>query len=161
MTEKQEREKKIAIMTNILETNIKIMLYYREIASNKESKAICNKSIKESKVGIKMLPTINHIEIIRSLFNHLVNGKEQYYVMSGSLCSYDKIIEWDTTEDGFKEFIKLEDEGVKKSQQEFEEKQKQAEMIKKAQEEGKTVEMIYDNEAKKVKPIIVEEKSNA
>ena len=150
MTEKQEREKKIAIMTNILETNIKIMLYYREIASNKESKAICNKSIKESKV-----------EIIRSLFNHLVNGKEQYYVMSGSLCSYDKIIEWDTTEDGFKEFIKLEDEGVKKSQQEFEEKQKQAEMIKKAQEEGKTVEMIYDNEAKKVKPIIVEEKSNA
>ena len=81
--------------------------------------------------------------------------------MVGSLCSYDKIKSWDTTKKGFQEFLKLEKEAQEQAKREFDEEKKQQELIKQAQLEGKNVEMIYDTQTKKMKPVIVEEKSNA
>lgn len=161
LTEKKKRDYMLKIITNILNTNISLMYFNREISVDDKSRAICNKSIRQSKLGLKQIQTINHIEILQSLFEKLVYGKESYYAMCGSLCSFDKIKYWDNTEKGFQEFLKLEEEGRQKTEQEFEEMKKQREFIKQAQEEGKKVEMVFDNETKKIKPVIIEENNNA
>ena len=161
MNSNKEREYIIKILTGILTTNISIMYMYKENATDEKSKSICNKSIRQCRKGIKLLPTIQHIEILRSLMEKIVYGKEHYFAVSGALCSYDKIITWDTTENGFLEFTKLEEEEKLLRQKQFEEKQKQQEFVKQAQEQGKNVEMIYDKDTKQIKPIIVDEKTNA
>lgn len=161
LTKNKEREYKINVLTLILNTNIEIMKYYKKMTSDQKSINICNKSIRQSRNGIKILQTIHHIEIIRDLFNRFVVGKESYFALCGSLCSYSKINYWDTIEQGFKEFQKLQEQGIKEQEQELKERQRQKEIIQKAQEQGKTIEMVYDSETKKVKPVIVEEKVNA
>lgn len=149
------------ILNAILESNIALMNFYKEISTDDKSREICEKSIKQCKDGIRLIYKIKHIEILRSLFNKIVSGKEYYFAMVGSLCSYDKIKSWDTTKKGFQEFLKLEKEAQEQAKREFDEEKKQQELIKQAQLEGKNIEMIYDTQTKKMKPVIVEEKSNA
>ncbi len=161
MNIKKEKEYIVKILTKILETNISIMYMYKETANDEKSKSICNKSINQCRKGIKLLPKIEHIEILRSLMEKIVYGKEHYFATSGALCSFSKIITWDTTKKGFQEFTKLEEEERLLRQKDFEEQQKQKELIKKAQEQGKNVEMVYDPTTKKIKPVVLEEKTNA
>lgn len=161
LSEKKEREYIIKIISSILETNISIMYMYRETAIDEKSRNICNKSIRQCRKGLKVLNTINHIEILRSLFSKVVYGKEVYFATVGSMCATDKISFWDTTEKGFQEFTKLEEEAKELTEKELEEKRKQQELIKKAQDDGKKVDWVYDKDTKKLKPVVVEEKPNA
>ena len=157
INEQKEREYIIDILTNILRANISLMSFYKDISTNKESSDICEKSIAQCEKGIKTINKIKHIEILRSLFNKIVSGKEYYFAMCGSLCSFEKIKTWDTTKKGFKEFILLEKQAQDEAKKEFEEKQRQKEFVENAEKEGKQVEMIYDEKTKTMKPIIVEE----
>lgn len=161
LTKKQEREHIIRMLTSILESNILIMEFYKDISIDKKSRDICKKSIEQSKQGIKTLNEIRHMEILRSMFNKIIVGKETYFATVGSLCAYDRIKIWDTTETGFKEFVRLEEEERKLHEKELQEQQENKELIERAQREGKKVEMLYDQESKKIKPVIFEEKPNA
>ena len=159
-----ELEEKIhitEILESILNSNIAMMKFYKDISTDEKSAEICEKSIEQCKKGIRTIYSIKHIEILRSLFNKIVSGKESYFAMVGSICSFDKIKKWDNTKKGFQEFISMEKEAQEKAKQEYEEKEKQKEFVKQAQEQGKEVEMVYDPQTKKMKPVIVEEKSNA
>lgn len=161
ISELEEKKYIVNILEQIMLSNIAIMELYKKTATNEESIKICEKSIKQSKQGIKMVRTINHIEILRSLFNRIVSGKEQYFVMVGSICSFKDIKKWDTTKKGFKEFISMEEQAQKEMQEELKNRREQQEFVQKAQEQGKNVEMVFDPQTKKMKPVIVEEKTNA
>lgn len=155
---KQEREHYINIISSVLETNILVMTYYKHRTNDPKAKAICNNSIKSAKKGLEKLPTINHIEILRSLFNNIIVGKEQLFVVASSICSLKNIDKWDKTEKGFKEFLYKEELAKKELETKVAEEKRQQEIIAKAKEQGKKVEMVYDNETKRLKPVIVEEK---
>lgn len=157
----EEREFIINILTNVLNTNIEIMRFYKKIATDDKSIEICDKSIKQSEDGLKQIKKIVHLEILRSLFSKIVYGKEPYFAMCGSLCSFEKIKKWDTTKKGFKEFMDLEKAAIEEAKTKQQEIIKQQELVKKAKEEGKKVEMIFDKDTKKIKPVIIEEKENA
>ena len=161
MNKERERLYLVNALSNVLTTTISIMTYYVAITEDKKGKDIFRKSIKQCKKGLKLIKTISHIEILKSMFNKIITGKEYYYVMSGSICSYEKIKTWDNTKKGFEDFLKLEIEGMRQAEQEWKEQESQKEFVRKAQEEGKQVEMVFDDKTKKLKPVIIEEKSNA
>lgn len=156
--EENKREYLVNIIKKVLETNIELMTYYKRYAVDEKSKKVCNKSIRQTKKSLERLPHIKHIEILQSLFNAIVSGKEVIFVSAGSLVGGKNVEMWDSTEKGFKEFMKLEEEAIKTAKEKAEEEQKDREIIEKAKAEGKQVEMVYMNG--KVRPMI-KEKDNA
>lgn len=158
MKKEIKRKYLISIIRKVLETNIELMTYYKHYATDEKSKRICSKSIRQTKKSLEMLPHIQHLEILQSLFNAIIGGKEVIFASAGSLVCGKNVERWDNTEKGFKEFMKLEEEAVRQAKEKAEEEQKQREIIAKARAEGKQVEMIYMDG--KVKPI-VKEKNDA
>lgn len=153
-----KRKYLISIIRKILETNIELMNYYKHYATDEKSKRTCSKSIRQTKKSLERLPHIQHIEILQSLFNAIIGGKEVIFVSAGSLVGGKNVERWDTTKKGFKEFMKLEEEAVNKAKEKAEEEQKERELIAKAKADGKQVEMVYING--KLRPMI-KEKDNA
>ena len=157
---KEELTKKYItnIIRKVLETNIELMTYYKAIASDDKSRRVCSKSIKNSKKAIEKLSHINHIEILVSLYNAIISGKEALFVTAGSIICSKQFDRWNNTEKGFKEFLALEEENKRIAQEKREDEIKMREEIAKAKAEGKQVEMVYDNG--KIRPVI-KEKCNA
>lgn len=156
--EETKRKYLVNIIRKVLETNIELMTYYKHYAVDEKSKRVCSKSIRQTRKSLEKLPHIKHIEILQSLFNAIVSGKEIIFVSAGSLVGGKNVEKWDSTEKGFKEFMKLEEGSIKKAKEKAEEEQKEREIIAKAKEEGKQVEMVYMNG--KLRPMI-KEKNNA
>lgn len=155
LEESKKREYLIKIIKKVLETNIELMIYYKHCATDEKSKKVCNKSIKQTRRSLEKLPHIKHIEILQSLFNAIVGGKEFIFVSAGSLVGGKNVEKWDSTEKGFKEFIKLEEESKKAYEQKVEEERKTREVVSKAKQEGKKVSFaLIDG---KMKPIIEDE----
>ena len=146
----------VRILTKLLETNIALMSYFKEIASDTQSKRVCTKSIRLSKKAIEELPSVIHVEVLQSLYNTLVSGKENTFALAGSLITSKQMYKWDKTEKGFKEFLAIEEEQKKKHEQVVKEQQESREIIEKAKKDGKRVEMaLVDG---KYKPVIIEDK---
>ena len=105
--EKEEIKRKylISIIRKVLETNIELMTYYKHYATDEKSKRICSKSIRHTKKSLERLPLIKHIEILQSLFNAIVGGKEVIFVNAGSIFCSMRVEKWDSTEKCFKEFL--------------------------------------------------------
>lgn len=158
MKKEIKRKFLINIIRKILETNIELMTYYKHYATDEKSKRVCSKSIRQTKKSLEKLPNIKHIEILQSLFNAVVSGKEIIFVSAGSLVGGKNVEKWDSTKKGFEEFKKLEEEAVKKAKEKAEEEQKERELIAQAKADGKQVEMVYING--KLRPMI-KEKDNA
>lgn len=154
MGHNKKREFLIKIITKLLETNIELMEYYHYIASDTKSKRICSKSVRQSRLAIEKLPHVKHVEILQSLYNTLIAGKESVFVSGGSLICSKKFYYYDNTDKGFAEFMELEKEAQEKQKAKIEEQRKTQEAIKKAKEQGKKVEMVYKDG--KVQPVIVE-----
>lgn len=153
----KERLKKVII--SILSACENIMVFHKTLTNDKESLKIINKTIKRSRKATEIISQVKHIEILQSLYNTLVSGKENYFAVFGTLIlAKNNVRRWDTTEKGFQEFVKLEAEAKARSKKEYEEKLKQQEIVRKAKEEGKKVEYSYENG--KIKPIIIEDKPN-
>lgn len=155
--EEIKRKQLTNIIKKVLETNIELMTYYKHYASDEKSKRVCSKSIRQTRKSLEKLPHIKHIEILQSLFNAIVGGKEVIFVSAGSLINSKNVEKWDTTNKGFKEFLQLEEQEREAKRKEFEEHQKQQKMMEQAKKDGKKVEMVFDPTTKKVKPVIVED----
>lgn len=154
ITKQKELLKKI--FTRMLETNIEIMKFQMTLAKTSEELKGLKNFVKQSEKAIKIVQGVNHYEILVSLYNTFVNGKETYFMtLCKTINRKDTILKWDRTEKGFKLFLQLESEAKAKSKEEYEKKLAQKEMIKKAKEEGKKIEMVYVNG--KLEPQIVEE----
>lgn len=154
-----QKERLKAVFNRLLDTEIAIMQFQLTLASEDEHIKGIKKVIKDSEKAKKIVTNITHYEILVSLYNAFINGKESYYVLlSSTINSKNKIAYWDRTKKGFQEFITLEEQAKAQSQKEYEERLEQQEMIKKAQKEGKKIEMVFQDG--KLKPIVVEEKSN-
>lgn len=154
-----QKERLKVIFNNMLETNIAIMNFQLTLAEKPEEIKGLKKFIRESEKAKEIINSIVHYEILVSLYNSFVNGKETYFA---TLCKVinrnDTIKKWDRTEKGFKLFLKLESAAKLQAKTEYEKQKEQQEILKKAKEEGKKVEFTYENG--KLKPIIVGEKAN-
>jgi len=152
----KERLKKV--LKDLLELNIDLMSLHLTLTNDKKSLATLKKSIKNAKKALDILPHIKHIEILQSLYDTIILGKEHYFVLLASLILKGKIDYWDNSEKGFAEFMELEMNARTKSKEEREEAIKIREQIAKAKAEGKNVELMYKDG--KIIPVIVNEKSN-
>ena len=154
-----QKERLKCIFVNMLATNYSIMNFQKTIAETDEQRRKLGKIMKQTQTAMEIVKKIKHYEILVSLYNTFVASRESYFVMlSSTIYSPKTIKHWDNSEKGFKEFLELDKQARAKSQQEYEEKVKQQELIQKAKEEGKKVEMVYENG--KLKPIIVDDKAN-
>lgn len=154
-----KREEQISAIMFMLRANISMMTYYRSQTKDEKSIAICNKSIRESKKALKNINNIKHDEIIDSLFRTLFSNSVQLFVLPASLINGKQIKKWDTTKKGFEEFLYLEEEAKTIAEQKAKERKEQLEAIKKAKEDGKKVDLVYENG--KMKPVISEEENKA
>ena len=155
MNEQTKREHLIKIINGVLNTNIELMTYYKSIAVDEKSKQVCAKSIRQTKKSIEKLQNIKHFEVLQSLYNAIIGGKEVVFVTAGSLIS-SKMFNWyDKTEKGFKKFLELEEESKKETQNRLKEEQENKEFVEKAKANGKKVSYAYVNG--KLKPVIEEE----
>lgn len=146
-------------LVNILVANKSLMRFHKTLTNDEKALKVINKSIKQTDRAIEIIWSVKHIEILESLYNTLLSGKENYFVLFATLITRkNTIIKWDKTDKGFQEFLKLEEQAKAKSKEEYEKRLKQQEIIKKAQEDGKKIEMVYVNG--KLEPHIVEEKAN-
>ena len=155
MTKRQKTEN---VLNCLIDTNIAIMELYKTISHDKKAKSVCDKSIRHSKKAKKIITSIKHDEILYSLYNSIIVGKETYFIQSASLPLKEEIKTWDKNEKGFQEFLKAEKEGKEEELAEIEKKKQEQLAIEKAREEGKKVEYSYDPNTKSVKPVIVENK---
>lgn len=153
--EELKRKSLIKIISKVLEANIELMTYYKHIATDDESRRSCSKSIKQSKKAIEKLPHIQHIEILVSLYNAIICGKEFVFITGGSLICSKKFDRWDKTKNGFKEFMALEEEAQQAYKNRVEEEEKTRKVVEEAKAQGKKVSFAYIDG--KMKPIIEEE----
>ena len=154
---RKEHLKKI-IMSS-LAVSESLLLYHRTLTDDEKILLTIAKSLKNTRRAMKIIPTVKHIEILESLYNTLLGGKENYFVLFGTIITAkNNIIRWDSTERGFQEFLRLEEQAKVQYQKDCEERKKQQEILQKAKESGKKVEFAF--EEGKLKPLIVEDKVN-
>jgi len=153
---KNSRENKIRVINSLLDTNIELMKYLKGIATDDESRKVCNKCIRQSKKAKLVLPTIYHDEIINYIFASLFAGKEHYYAISSAIITSKKIENWDKTEDGYNEFLFEQEQAKKEQEQKIKERKEQHELMAKAKAEGKKIEMVFDKASGKIVPVIVD-----
>lgn len=137
-----KRKQITKIITKLLETNIEIMTFYKHMAVDDKSKRVCTKSIKQSKLAIEKLQHVNHLEILVSIYNALISGKEFVFVSGASLICSKNFDYWDKTEEGFKKFMELEKEAKEEHEQKIKEQEQEKEAIAKAKEDGKEIENV-------------------
>ena len=147
------------VFVDMLTTNISIMQFQLTLTDKKDEQKGIKKFIKESKQAIEIINSVVHYDILVSLYNTFLNGKETYFMaLSKTINRKDTIKKWDRTKKGYALFQKLESQASAKSKEEYENRLKQQEMVKKAKEEGKKIEMVLVDG--KLQPRIVEEKAN-
>lgn len=160
LEEKKKREHLINIIQKYLETSKCLMEYYKAVADTRKGKLACTRSIKKIDQAITHLRQIKHIEVLDYLYSTFIGNNVIAYSISGSIVISPKMKEFDTDK-GVKELVALMEETRKKEQDKINAKIQQREIIEKAREQGKNVEMVWDKDTKTVKPMIVEEKPNA
>ena len=144
------------VFVDMLTTNVSIMQFQLTLTDKKDEQKGIKKFIKESEQAIDIINSVVHYDILVSLYNTFLNGKETYFMALSN--RKDTIKKWDRTKKGYALFQKLESQARAKSKEEYENRLKQQEMVKKAKEEGKKIEMVLVDG--KLQPRIVEEKSN-
>ncbi len=148
-----------SIFLSMLQTNIAIMEFQLTLTDDPKDIEGLKRYIRDTKKAMEIVTSITHYEILTSLYNTFLNNKETFYMLlCQTIIRKDTIVKWDRTEKGFKLFQELESDAKAKSKEEYEKRLAQQEMIKKAREEGKKVEMVFIDG--KLQPHIVEEKSN-
>ena len=157
---KKKRNYLITIIQKYLETSKCLMEYYKAVATTRKGKLTCTRSIKKIDQAITHLRQIKHIEVLDYLYSTFIGNNVIAYSISGGIVISPKMKEFDTDK-GVEELVALMKEAQEKQQAKLLEKQRQKEVIEKAKEQGKNVEMVWDKDTKTVKPMIVEEKPNA
>ena len=159
MTDKRKRDYLIDIISSFLKTNLSLMNYYHASATDRKSKFACNKSIKSTEQALVHLRQIKHIELLDYLYSSFIGNNVIAYSISGKMV-LSKQLDYYDTEKGFAEFQQMIKERKEKQEKQEQERIKNAQAIQRAKEQGKKVEMVWDNESKTTKPLIVESKEN-
>lgn len=145
-----------SVIKSLLLSSIEIMKFHLLNCDDEKLEKVLRKSISQSKRAIYIVERITHIEILTSLYNTFVFGKENYFVVIGaSICKSVK--KWDTTKKGFDEFLSLEEENKQIALEKAKLEEEKREKIRKAKEEGKKIEMVFKNG--KLEPVVIEEKA--
>lgn len=145
-----------AIFTKMLETNIEIMSFQITLTKKEDEIRGLKKFIRYTKKAIDIVNSVKHQDILISLYNAFLNGKETYFMsLVRTVNDKNTITKWDKSEKGYQEFLKLEEEAKAKSKEEYEKKLAEQKAIQEARASGKKVEMVYENG--KLTPRIVEE----
>lgn len=147
------------LFCSIIDTNINVMDFQLTLTDKEEEIKGLKHFIKESKKAKEIINSVVHFEILSSLYNSFLNGKETYFLSFVRVVNKkDTVVKWDRTKKGFKEFQQKEIEARAKSEQELKDKMTMQETIRKAKEEGKKIEFsLVDG---KLQPTIVEDKAN-
>ena len=146
-----------AIICRMINVAEGIVQFQKENDNDPTHKKTYDKLLRHCNSAFHLVFNCQHIEILASLYNSFVSGKEQYYiVLTESI--YKNVKKWDTTKKGFEEFLELDRQAREKYQEEVDERIKQQEMIKKAREEGKKIDFVFENG--KLIPVVIEENKN-
>lgn len=160
--EQKQRELIIKCIKNLINTNLSVLDLHKTIfKKNKESMVAIEKNIRISKKALRNIEKIQHIEILRSIYQNVISGKEAVFAFAPALINSKKCKYWDTTKKGFEEFTILENEANEIAKKKLEQQIKEQQMVEQAKKEGKKVEYVYDNTEKRNKPMIIEENNNA
>lgn len=155
----KQKEKMKNIFYRMIDTNIAIMEFQTTLTDKKEEVKGLKHFIKESEKAKKIIESINHNEILASLYNSFINQKEVYFLTCvRTITNKNTIVKWDRTEKGFKEFLEMEKNARIKSEQEAKEVAERQALIEKAKKEGKKIEMVFVDG--KLQPTIVDNKTN-
>lgn len=154
-----QKERLKVVFSRLLETERAIMSFQLTLATEQKHISGIKKVMKDCNKAINIINSVVHYEILVSLYNAFINGKESFYVLlSSTINSRGKVKYWDSSKKGFQEFLELEEQAKAQSQKEYEEKLEQQKIIQKAKDEGKKIEMIFQDG--KLKPIIVGDETN-
>lgn len=141
---------------SLLKTQVALFEFEKTLFTDEKDIKMCDELINDAKKAQDIVMKIDHGDILVSIFNTYLGGKESYFaVLSKSIVK--NVEHWDT-EEGFKEFLELEAQAKQLYKQDLKEKEETRATIEKARAEGKQIEMVFENG--KVKPIVVEEKKN-
>lgn len=157
----KEVERKVNILLKLMECGIEIATMRKNLTDNPQAKKTCEKAIREFKKAIRYLPSIRHEDIINSLYNSLVVKNEIWFFYFAPTINHKNTRYWDTTENGYKEFLELEKEAKEIAKAKHEEQMKQAKAIEEAKANGDKIEMVYNPETKKLEQKIVKVDNNA
>lgn len=147
------------ILINLLKTEISLMEYMRKLSVCNKEKYVCNKAIKQARNSINVVKDIKHGEILLSLYNVFIKHNVGLFATAGAIIGSKQTLKWDNTEEGFKEFLELENEAIAQRKKEQEDRNHDREIIKKAKEQGKQIEFVLID--KKLRPVVKEnEQSN-
>lgn len=155
----KKRKYLINFLQKYLETSVALMEYYKSVATTRKEKYVCNKSIKSSLQAIDHLRQIKHIEILEYLYSTFVGNNVIAYSVSGKIVLSNKLKEYDS-DNGIQEFREMVENQKKEKEQKEKQRQETLNAVRKAKEQGKKVEMVWDKDTKTAKPMIVEEKVN-
>lgn len=151
-----QKEKLKSLFLAMIDTNIAIMNFQMTATNDKNDLKGLKKLVKESEKAKEIIKSINHCEILVSLYNTFVDKKELLFItLVKSIINKATIVKWDRTKKGFNDFLELDRQAKEQFDKENKEKQENLDFIKKAKEQGKKVEMLYKDG--KLKPVIVEE----
>jgi len=154
-----QKERLKQVLKDLLQTNIDLMAFHKTLTNDTNALKTINKSIKMANRAMEIVSQVKHIEILQSLYNTFLSGKENFFVLiSATISNKNKVSYWDNSEKGFEEFRKLENEAMAKTKAEYEERKKNQEIIEKAKRENKKIEFALENG--KIKPIIVGDMAN-
>ena len=148
-------ERKINIMIKIMETGIEIATMRKNLTKDEKFKASCDKVIRQNKKAIRYLPSIKHEDIIVSLYNSFVTRTEvAVFGLLAPVVNHKNTHRWDNTEDGYKEFLALEEEAKKRMEEKRKENEEKMKKFADAKARGDKIEMMYNPNTKKLEPII-------
>lgn len=160
MKDKKKRDYLVRIINTYLTTAETIMLYLKDNATDRSSKLTCNKSIREIEQAKVFVNEVKHIEILEYLYGTFIGNSVIAYSVSGKIINSKKLHYFDS-ENGFDDFLKMIEENKQKALEKEKKQKETQEMLKKAKEEGKKVEYVYDKETKTTRPMIIEDKPSA
>lgn len=162
MTKNEEREELIGLIYDTISLNIRNCLFLKQLNKNNvEMQKALDGSIEKSQKALKDIYNIDHLEILRAIYNDYVNKISLHLIMGGALVCSPKMQVWDKTESGFKEFTIANKEALKLAKQKAKEQEENRIAIEKAKEEGKKISMVYDPQTKQLKPVIDNESNKA
>lgn len=156
ISEKKKKEYLTDIVENYLKTSKSLLEYYKAVATTRKGKYTCNKSIKTIDQALVHLRQIKHVEILDYIYSTFFGNNVIAYTIAGSVVLNKKLNEYDL-EENIGEFRTYLQELKDKSIADDKERKEKLAIVKKAQEEGKKVEMVWDKDTKTAKPMIIED----
>lgn len=159
MNENKRKDLLLSLLNMYIATSISVLKYLKATTSDEKARKVCDKSIRQCRKAQERLHKIKHIEILQYFYDTFIGNNVIAYSVSGSLVNSKKVALWDTDKH-FQEFLdEMEEQRIYRERKE-QERIDSINAIKKAKEQGKKVEMVYDKDKKKVIPVIIDDKDN-